>query len=811
VVSEKCEGPSLSSNLLSIVINKVKTVEGRRKKIFWIGTLVLVLIIYYFSLPEKLFNDPYSTVLEDRQGNLLNASIARDGQWRFPEQSFVPEKFAEAIVLFEDKRFWNHPGVDLLSLARATQQNIKAGSIVSGGSTLSMQVIRLKRKNKSRTLFNKAIEIILATRLEFGYSKQKILSLYASHAPFGGNVVGIEAACWRYFGRDAKELSWAEAALLAVLPNNPSLIHLTRNREALITKRNRLLKRLFEANKFDQLTFELSKEEPIPEKPFALPRLASHLLDRAAGEGKSEQKIKTTIDYTLQQRVAQIVNDHHQSLKSNQVFNAAALIVEVNTGKILAYVGNTASGFENDEQVDVIRSPRSTGSILKPFLFAAMLDEGKMLSKTLQPDIPTIMNGFSPKNFSREYDGAVPADKALIRSLNIPAVHELRAFRYEKFYELLKNIGVTTLAQPADHYGLSLILGGAEGTLWDITGAYASMARTLNNYFEHPGKSRYDKEDFHGPIYLREDSAVHEKISVEANSFLSAASIYLTFDVLQELYRPGEETGWRNFNSSKQIAWKTGTSFGFRDGWAVGVNPEYAVGVWVGNADGEGRPGLTGSETAAPILFDIFSVLPGNSWFRKPESEMSLIPVCSRSGHRATSLCEKVDTISVTLKGLETSPCPYHKKIHLSSNEKFRVNSECEQIDRMSSTSWFVLPPVQEYYFKSKNISYKTLPPFRADCSNSSALLAMDLIYPKLNSKIYVPRGLDGVAGNTIFQVAHRSPTAVVYWHLDGQFLGATRKTHHLSLNPTEGNHVLVLVDENGETLERRFQVISKM
>jgi penicillin-binding protein 1C len=790
---------------------KEKTMKGRRKKIIWLIASIILLVTYYFSLPEKLFDDPYSTVLEDKHGNLLNASIARDGQWRFPEQAFVPEKFAEAIILFEDKRFWNHPGVDLLSLARATQQNLKAGSIVSGGSTLSMQVIRLKRKNKSRTIFNKAIEIILATRLEFGYSKQEILSLYASHAPFGGNVVGIEAACWRYFGRDVKELSWAEASLLAVLPNNPSLIHLARNREVLIAKRNGLLKRLFEANKFDKITYELATAEPIPEKPFALPRIASHLLDRAVGEGKSEQKIETSLDYTLQQRVSQIVNDHHQSLKSNQIFNAAALIIEVKTGKVLAYVGNTSAGFENDEQVDVIRSPRSTGSILKPFLFAAMLDEGKMLSKTLQPDIPTIMNGFSPKNFSREYDGAVPADKALIRSLNIPAVHELRSFRYEKFYELLKNVGVTTLTQPADHYGLSLILGGAEGTLWDITGAYASMARTLNNYVEHPGKNRYDKNDFHNPKYLKDDSINRDANSLEANSFLSAASIYLTFDALKELYRPGEETGWRNFNSSKQIAWKTGTSFGFRDGWAVGVNPEYAVGVWVGNADGEGRPGLTGSETAAPILFDIFSVLPGNNWFRSPKSEMNLIPVCARSGHRATSLCEKVDTIKVTVKGLETSPCPYHKKIHLSSDGKFRVNSECEQIDRMSSSSWFVLPPVQEYYFKSKNILYRTLPPFREDCSNSSALLAMDLIYPKLNSKIYVPRGLDGVAGNTIFQVAHRSPTAVVYWHMDGQFIGATKKTHHLGFNPEEGSHVLVLVDENGETLERRFQVISKM
>lgn len=779
-----------------------------RRRIIIICISLFALVIYFFSLPSPLFNDPYSTVLEDRNNNLLNAAIASDGQWRFPEQDTIPNKFEEAIILFEDKRFFHHWGVDPISMGRAVRQNWKAGKVRSGGSTLSMQVIRLSQKNKSRNIFNKFIEVILATRLEFSYSKKEILSLYASHAPFGGNVVGIEAACWRYFGRDADELSWSEAALLAVLPNNPSLIHLARNRALLKAKRDRLLKRLFESGKMDDVTLELSLNEPIPDQPFALPRLAPHLLDRVVKEGHYQQRVESTIDLNLQYRVTQLVNDHHQTLQSNQIFNAAALVVEVKTGNVLAYVGNTDSGKEHGANVDVIRSSRSTGSILKPFLFAAMLDEGKMLPQTLQPDIPTIINGFSPKNFSRQYDGAVAADKALIRSLNIPAVHELRTYRYEKFYELLKNIGITTLNRPADHYGLSLILGGAEGTLWDITGGYASMARTLNNYFERPGKNKYVKADFHLPTYLSNES---KNQNVESKSYLSASSIYLTFDALKEVYRPGEETGWRYFNSTKKIAWKTGTSFGFRDGWAVGVNGDYAVGVWVGNADGEGRPGLTGTETAAPILFDIFSQLPGSKWFKAPSSELNKIVVCSKSGHLASSLCTETNTIMSTVKGLETSPCPYHKRIHLTADHKYRVNSECEQIDKINPTGWFVLPPVQEYYFKSKNLTYHSLPPYRKDCMDPSSLMAMDLIYPKLNSKIFIPRDLNGEAGSTVFQVAHRSPTAVVYWHLDGKFIGSTKKSHHLGLTAGEGKHTLTLVDESGETLERQFQVISKM
>jgi penicillin-binding protein 1C len=379
--------------------------------------MVLLLSGYWFCLPSVLFEEPCSTVLESSDGTLLSASIAEDGQWRFPAGDTVPEKFKEALILFEDKRFRSHPGVDLLSMGRALRQNIKAGRVVSGGSTLSMQVIRLSRKGKPRSLFQKGIELVLATRLELRYSKEEVLSLYAAHAPFGGNVVGLEAACWRYFGVDPENLSWAEAALLAVLPNSPSLIHPGKNRTLLKTKRDRLLDKLCEAGKIDAFTCSLSKEEPVPEQPHALPRMARHLLTRMSKEGFARQKIASTVDLHLQQRVEQIIQDHHERLKVNQIFNAAAIVLEVETGNVLAYAGNVESGHgDHGNDVDIISSPRSTGSILKPFLYAAMLHEGKILPRALLPDVPVMINGFAPKNFSREYDGAVPADKALIRS-----------------------------------------------------------------------------------------------------------------------------------------------------------------------------------------------------------------------------------------------------------------------------------------------------------------------------------------------------------------------------------------------------------
>jgi penicillin-binding protein 1C len=534
-----------------------------------------------------------------------------------------------------------------------------------------------------------------------------------------------------------------------------------------------------------------------------LPRFAKHLLAHGVQDGNAQKKLRTTIQLSLQQRIEQILDDHYQRLSGNQIFNACALVLDVETGNVLAYVGNVNTDAEHGRDVDLIVSPRSTGSILKPFLYAAMLDDGRMLPKTLWPDIPTMINGFAPQNFSREYDGAVPADKALIRSLNVPAVHMLREYRYERFHELLKNMGMNSLNKPPDHYGLSLILGGSEGTLWDITGMYASMARTLNHYGQYVlWKNKYDREDFHGPTYLSDQS--HEK-NMEATSWLSAASIYQTFDALKEVYRPGEETGWRYFSSSKKIAWKTGTSFGHRDGWAVGVTPQYAVGVWVGNADGEGRPGLTGTETAAPVMFDIFSQLSGSGWFPQPNTEMQKIKVCSKSGLRVSEVCEQGVEVWIGKVGLGSLPCSFHKRIHLSQDNKFRVHSDCEPVNNITHASWFVLPPIQEYYFKSKNLSYKPLPPFRKDCQSSTPMAAMDLIYPKANARIYIPRELDGTPGRSVFELAHRSPTMKVYWHLDGEFVGETQKKHQMALNPGEGKHILNLVDEAGEGLGRAF------
>jgi len=488
------------------IAEKLKTLRASTKI-----KLVLIfglLIWFYFSLPSKLFPAPTCYVIEDKDGNLLNATIAADGQWRFPYNKNVPQKFIDCITSFEDKRFFKHPGVDPVAIGRAVVKNVKNKGVVQGGSTITMQVIRLSKKDNKRNIWNKLKESILAVRLELSYSKKNILALYTSNAPFGSNIVGLDAAAWRYYGRSADKLSWGEMATLAVLPNAPALVHPGRNRNVLLKKRNRLLDNLLADGKIDKASAELAKLESLPDEPLRLPQNASHLLQRFIKDNKAwkqQTKIKTTIDGNLQKNISRIVQQHQSILKGNGINNVCALVLDVETGNTVAYVGNIKDAYnrEMEADVDVIAAPRSPGSALKPILYAAMLSDGLILPNSIIPDIPTQIGSYAPKNFDLNYDGAVPANRALSRSLNVPAVKMLQQYKYQRFYETLQQAGISTLNNNADFYGLSLILGGCEVTPWDLAGVYASMARTLNHQAKNHGK--LDACDFHGPRYWTTD------------------------------------------------------------------------------------------------------------------------------------------------------------------------------------------------------------------------------------------------------------------------------------------------------------------
>ena len=762
---------------------------------------------FLLCLPSPLFNDSYSVVLNDDQGGLLSAKIAKDGQWRFPESKTINRKFNTCILAFEDEYFYKHPGINPVSIWRAIKQNNKAGKIVSGGSTITMQLTRLMRKNQKRTYTEKLIELILALRIELTYSKSDILKLYISHAPFGTNVVGVDAASWRYFGRGLSQLSWAECATLAVLPNSPSIIYPGKNQDKLKRKRDKLLLKLLTLKNIDIETYQLAIQEPLPLKPFALPNQARHLLNRALVEHNSNNNFSTTIQSDLQNKVLDILTKHALHLNQNEIHNICALVLDVNKNEVISYVGNTPLKDKepHGEDVDVITANRSTGSLLKPYLYGFMLNDGQLLPNMLIPDIPTQIAGYVPQNFDFTYDGAVPAKQALSRSLNIPAVKMLQQYTIDKFLDRLQQIGLSSMNRSADNYGLSLILGGGEAKLWDMCSAYASMARVLNHYNY---SQKYYSKDWDKPTYLKYKK--HEKSSNEnPTTLISAASIWLTFEAMAEVGRPDIDASWKRLGNSQKIAWKTGTSFGFRDGWAIGVSGNYVVGVWVGNADGEGRPGLTGISAAAPVLFEIFGSLPKTDWFKMPVNDLKQSIVCKESGCLASQYCNDTKKEWIPRNSNVSITCAYHKPIHLNMTEQYRVTDACTSPLDMKTVSWFVLPPVQEYYFKTKNPMYKSLPPYKHGCEPEIEK-SMEMIYPKAGTVIYIPYELSGEQGKTIFEIAHRQPSNTVFWHLDGALIGTTRDIHQLGLNPTKGKHMLSLSDNMGETLNIPFEVVSE-
>ena len=742
------------------------------------------LVWYILCLPKDLFRGTeYSTVVVDRDGELLGARIAKDGQWRFSEKDKLSmqdwmsegrEKYFTALVEFEDRWFRWHLGINPVAIGKAIYTNIRSGHVVSGGSTITMQVIRMSRR-RERTIRQKIIEAIMATRLELRCSKDEILQLYAEHAPFGGNVVGLEAASWRYFGRPASELSWGEAATLAVLPNAPSSIHLEKSRDRLKDKRDRLLYKLSKRGKITSDEYRLACSEPLPDKPAPLPSLAARLVDDLASgqysdgqgytifplsdsqngnvpENTAGKYIRTSIDIDLQRRVEEIAGRRSRELALEGVNDLAAIVLDAESGEVLAYCGNADPARRRPGvNVNAARAPRSSGSILKPFLYYDALAEGVILPYSLIADTPVNINGFTPQNYDLTYEGAVPAAEALSRSLNVPSVHLLKKYGVQKFLESLRCRGLTTLTRTASDYGLSLILGGGECRLDEVTAAYAGMARQ----------------------YMNHDIAKADPMA-----------LYYTFDALKEVNRP-DEIDWHIIRSVKKTAWKTGTSYGYRDAWAIGVNPSYAVGVWAGNASGAGAPGLLGARTAGPVMFEVFNILPpaSPSWFPEPMPDDGIrMETCSKSGYLAGPYCEEKDTLMLPKATIRSKTCPYHLIEH--GREVFR------------------LTPAMEWFYRQRHPEYDDRVSVSASDGN-----AMEFIYPESGSRITLPRQMDGTPGEIVLNLAHHDKNATVYWHMDEQYLGETRFLHQMRVRPEPGRHSITAVDDAGRQLSISIEI----
>ena len=767
----------------------------RKCRYFILAAAAAAAVIWLAVPPGGVFPDDYSTLVFDTQGKLLRATLAKDAQYRFPiESQELPDKYVTALVASEDKRFFSHPGVDPLALAGAAVTNIRRGERIRGGSTITMQVARLAEP-KSRTYLSKLIESVKALRLSLHCSKKEILGLYASHVPMGGNIVGVETASRVYYGKPAEELTWAEAALFAVLPNAPSMMNVERRRPALVARRNALLSKLFDKGVIDEVTYEASREEPLPDPERRLPFEAPHFAQYVSSAFPRERVCRTTLDEDVQRRVEDAARRHHDSLSRDGIRNLAVLVVETRTGKVRAWVGShDFYDARHGGQVDGVRAERSTGSLLKPFLAAKALDRGPYTMQSKIQDVPTFFGTFAPQNASKEFSGLVSLEDVLVQSLNVPSVRLLNAYGVRDFYDFLQDAGLRGLFRSADGYGLALILGGAEASLFELVQLYAALG--------NGGRET--------PLIVLEPSAAPPAPQRE---LFSKGAAWLVLNTLTRLSRPGSEYYWEYFDNRVPVAWKTGTSYGQKDAWAIGVNGQWTIGVWAGNFTGEGNASLTGHASAAPLLFSLFNQLtrPGeNAWFDEPLFDIAEVQCCAESGFPAGPDCPHKVSLKRPKASRSSGTCPYHKRFLVDKATGREVCSLCWSGVETEWITRYIVPPAVKEIFGATGRRGDDVPIHTAACPEYCEADRIELVYPVDGIRIFVPRDFDGVHEKIVFTAKHQRPATHLFWYLNGDLVGETAGAHECAVDLAPGDYTLTVQDENGLSRSARFSAFRK-
>ncbi|WP_185969000.1 penicillin-binding protein 1C [Carboxylicivirga sp. M1479] len=764
---------------------------NKRRALRWLGITIPTIVCFYLIIPfsSPLFKEEYSTIVKADNGSLLHIFINDNEQWYFPpDTAAVPEKLKSAVVAFEDEQFYQHWGINVKAILRAMWQNIQHGRIVSGASTIPMQIARMSQPKK-RTYFNKLREIGLAIKLDLHYSKEELLKFYLDHAPYGGNVIGYRTAAFKFYGKDANLLTWGEAATLAVLPNAPGMIYPKGTTAPLRNKRNRLLKKMLDKEVISEQNHRLALLEDLPDRFIPFESHAPHLARRLKSANPNQWLLQTTLDETIQKRCVQLADKYRKIYAPYDINNLSILVADTKTGAIKAYVGSPDFfDAQHGGQVDGVMAPRSSGSILKPFLYALSIDEGIILPQSYIRDLPTFFDGFSPRNANREFQGVATAHESLVRSLNIPAVRLLNYYGVYQFYSFLKLAGTSTLFRSADEYGLPLILGGAEVKMWDMVKLYRGLAN--NGVFSEN--------------YLLQE----EQTNKASAQLISNGSCQLTLNMLKDLKRPGSEYFWERFSSSRPIAWKTGTSFGHKDAWAIGVIPEYTIAVWCGNFDGEGNKNIGGAATAGPILFDILQMLPlksNNTWFEVAEMDYKPMRVCALSGFRATDACPEVDTLMVPEEMKPLRTCDYHQFKYYSLDIQYQCCSNCwNEIGRVKKVVTVYQPDIA-FYLQKKGQYIAPAKSHYPKCKAYTTSNSLKIIYPNPNAKLFLPRDFDGHLQGVVCKAAHQNQNTKIYWYLNEQFIGHTSGENKMEMKFKNGWNHLKVIDEYGSADEQHI------
>ena len=749
-------------------------------KIAVISCVIIATLLFLSLLIPIKDSDDYSRILYSSQGSVLRVWLNEREQYQFPLSEKISDKYKIAVLHFEDKRFNSHFGVDLFAVVRAIKQNFQAKKIKSGASTITMQLARLRNPSK-RTFFAKLKETHFALRIELQKSKDEIFSEYAAIAPFGGNIVGIETAAQRFFGRSAETLTWSEAALLAILPNRPSAINLEKERPRLLERRNNLLKSLSKAGFISGETLNTVLQEPLPKKNSEWRFKTPHYAEAAALLFPDEKILHGTIDDNVQEKLEFIAKDYGKKITQYSDVNISVLAVESTTGKIRGYLGSLdyydslARGM-----IDGIRSRRSTGSTLKPFLYALAIERGPYTPSSLIEDIPSYFVGFSPQNSDKKFSGVVPLRDALTLSLNVPAVRVLADLDVENFYYWLKHAGLKGLFRNADDYGLSLILGGGEASLSELVPLYSML---MNDGKQTELKWLENEKENKSKQLLQEVTAYHIR------------------EILTDV----------KMLKNVPVAWKTGTSYGSRDAWAIGFNEQWTIGVWVGNFKGGSINGLSGANTAAPLLFSLLNDLSDNKkemWRGFPKnSDYENIEVCELSGYRANEFCPSKKIIPLPVNRQKNAKCNFHKRTIISKSTGFEVCSMCWDVnDTMSVVEENYSAAVRSELRKSGR-EPKAQILHNPNCLAQTVTLPFSVTYPENGARLFLPSEDALSKMGFVALAAHTQRDAELQWFLDGSFLGTSKDSHKMPINIGSGIHRLGIQDSLGRYAEISFTV----
>ena len=746
------------------------------------GSIAFAILWICCPLPKEKLHPESSTIVYSRDGVPLRVFLTGDEKYRI--QVPIHDMSAELlrlVVAYEDRYFYRHPGVNIPAILRAAVQNISSKSIVSGASTITMQVARMMEP-RPRTVGAKLIEMFRALQIEAALSKEEILERYLNMTPYGGNIEGIGAAAMLYFGKSSSELSYGEAALLAVIPNSPSRLRPDRNPENARAAQLKLLQRLLSQGIISPSEYSSAQTGRIPTGLKPLPFQAPHVTRRLKSLFPGTAAITSSISLPLQHLAETVVKRHARANRGLDIGQSAVVIIDNASGEVLAHVGSVNFfDTEYEGQVDGVTSPRSPGSTLKPFVYALGIDRGLVSPGQMVSDVPVAFDSYAPENYDATFRGFVSLRDALGKSLNIPAVNMLARLGNNGLYPLLKSLEISTVNRPESDYGLAMVLGGCEMTLLELTALYRSIAV--------------------GGEYLPPIESIQTR-DIAPTRIFSKATAYIITDILSEVNRPDVPWNWDFAHGIPKVSWKTGTSYGHKDAWSVGYNPTYTVGVWAGNFDASGAPELVGNRIAAPILFDIFDNLPNiadTGWFQQPDTVQTR-EVCALSGMPAGTDCPHRKN-DLYIPGVSpVTPCTLHTGYDIDQDTGYRLCSRCRENKRYRRAVYTRWPPDIAGWLLVNGYPVDDIPEHNPLCTAPQSGAGPLIVSPSRDTDYIIRRGTPLRYQQIKLEASPSNDASAIYWFVDGVLLYSGPADGQVFYTPKAGRHEFVCSDNMGRS-----------